>query len=809
MSKRAVIIQCRLSSTRLPGKALKLLDNKTVVDWVLTAMHKVKADRYFVATDEASFSALKPICEANDFEIFAGDLNDVLKRFCDLIKTIDCETIIRATADNPFLVYEAAEESAELFEKLNSKEKTVDYLTYSGLPHGSGVEIFSGSSLLKAITETDSPYDHEHVGPALYKHTDKYNCVFEPAPARYNFPTLRTTIDTYSDFLRAERMVAYGKMKGIAGAFTCEQVMEAAQSDFVNNPVVFCPSVEKGHGTGHLHRCIKAAIESKAFLFIPENASLSEVSSTLEQYKTQGLESWQIISQLPDETYKAVIVSDSFKLNEAQISEYKKQKFLISIDEGSDFSSVSDYLLDIIPTTEYNRKSNLTDSGFIEKPVNRHYKKVEKIQKVLICIGGEDPANLTEASANCLKKLLPAAKISVITSKSLNLEGIEILSAVKNLKEHLYEYDLVVTHYGLTAFEAGFAGCGVIMVSTTELHEKLARNFNYSFIPYNKLNEQEFKKALESKNMFPVNSLSVENKSLGDFMSEISKGQKLCCPVCGEKNTEDEIVSRNATRTYRRCNNCGMVYIAWTVESDKKYEKAYFFEDYKKQYGKTYQEDFDNIKNQCYRRVEEIEKFIPGCSEKKSLDIGCAYGPFLAAASEKGFEVYGTDISEDAVDYVSKKLKFSACVSAFPEINTKEQFNIEQFDVVSMWYVIEHFKDLKAVLTKVSELVKPNGIFAFSTPSGEGVSAVSDKDHFYEISPTDHYSVWEPSKANKILNNFGFEVVNIVSTGHHPERFPEIKAAGAKPGDDLWQKIDKLSHEKNLGDTVEIYCRKI
>ena len=50
-TKRAVIVQCRLSSSRLPGKALKILGEKTVLAWVLTSMKKVKADKYFVAKD--------------------------------------------------------------------------------------------------------------------------------------------------------------------------------------------------------------------------------------------------------------------------------------------------------------------------------------------------------------------------------------------------------------------------------------------------------------------------------------------------------------------------------------------------------------------------------------------------------------------------------------------------------------------------------------------------------------------------------------------------------------------------------------
>ena len=208
-TNRAVIVQCRLSSTRLPGKALKDLAGKPVLAWVLSSMKKVSADKYFLATDADSYDSLKPICDQFGFECFKGDLNDVLKRFCDLIKTLKVKTIIRATADNPFLFTSAAELSAKDFEERNKNENHCDYLTWTGLPHGSGVEIFSAQSLLKAAEETSDPYDHEHVGPALYNHKDKYKCEFIQAPSKFNYPQLRTTIDTYSDYLRAIRIAEY------------------------------------------------------------------------------------------------------------------------------------------------------------------------------------------------------------------------------------------------------------------------------------------------------------------------------------------------------------------------------------------------------------------------------------------------------------------------------------------------------------------------------------------------------------------------------------------------------------------------
>ena len=813
-TKRAVIVQCRLSSSRLPGKALKILGQKSVLAWVLTSMKKVKADKYFVATDYESYETLKPICKQNGFDCFAGDLNDVLKRFCDLIKTLKVDTIIRATADNPFLFYEAAQASVEEFEERNKGKHPCDYLTYTGLPHGSGVEIFSAQSLLQAAEQTDNPYDHEHVGPALYNHKDKFKCEFIKAPSRFYYPDLRTTIDTFSDYMRACCIVNF--LKDCKEPYTTEQIIEACKSDAVNNPLVFVPSVSKGQGTGHLHRCLSTAIETKAFVYIPDDCSLAETISIIDEYKEKGLENWQIIKQLPDETYKPVIVTDNFKLTQEQAQEFSKCKKLISLDEGSDFGEYCDYLLDIIPSYDIDRLPNLFDTSYITKPLNVRKNKSLNIEKVLVCIGGEDPAGLTLPAAQALVKNLPGAQITAIVSdveKYRNVLNINFIPPVENLREKIFEYDLLVSHYGLTAFEAAFAGCAVIMVATTKLHEKLAQKYDFAFIPHGKIDSQKMQKALESPFLHPEIKMSLQQKSLGSYIQKLAFGKKLCCPVCGESelknnSSPDPIISRNAGRTYRRCKNCGLVYMSFTAEEEMQYKKSYFFEDYKKQYGKTYEEDFDSIKAQCIRRIKTMNLFHDNQAGKNYLDIGCAYGPSLAAANELGLNPFGTDISDEAIQYVKTKLRFPASCSVFPQIDVEKEFGITQFDCISMWYVIEHFKNLDSVLSKISSIIKDGGIFAFATPSGQGISAKSDIDHFYVISPIDHFSIWEPSRAQKILKKYGFEIVKVVSTGHHPERFPVCQKENIQKGSVKWNMIDNYSRLMQLGDTVEIYCRK-
>ena len=824
---RGVVVQCRLSSSRLPGKALYPLGGKPLVQWTLEAMKKVPADFYILATDKDSFSQLKPVCDETGYECFEGPLEDVLERFCMVIRKFNLDTVVRATGDNPFLFYEAAVESAEEFDSFRGTIKECDYLTWSGLPHGSGVEIFDGNALLKAAGMTDDPYDHEHAGPALYRHTDHFRCVFEKAPEKFYAPDLRTTVDTYGDYIRA--IAIYNGLASLKRNFETEtscsvdEIMEVAKNPVIRKPVIFVPCMKKGHGTGHLVRCLKQAAEREAFIYVTESSPL--VDAALEKGYKKNL----ILSRLPEEGFDCTYIVDPFEMTKEEACFYGKST-LITIDDGSKFRDKADYVLDIIPSLKSDYKSNKKNIGFLDLPNIKRPKitSSDELRKILVCFGGEDPAELAVPVAEKLKEVFPLGKEIIVITKNrpqTEISGsidcvspesetrIKYIPYLQNLSEGLVNFDLVFTHYGLTAFESLSSGCGVVLLPTTKLHKKLAEKYDFANCSVKKIDRKFIEENLRNKKIYNESFFNSMDRSVkySSFLNQLAFGKQYHCPVCGKLENEKsgKIISRNETRTYRRCPECGMIYISFSCVPETKYEKEYFFESYKNQYGKTYKEDFENIKVSCVKRVSEINKTLPPKNESSVLDIGCAYGPFLKAASEKGWNVYGTDICDDAVESVKNELGFKACVSAFPEIDTEKEFCKKEFDAVTMWYVIEHFQNLKSVLEKAGSLVKKGGVFAFSTPSGEGVSAVTDKDHFYSISPTDHYSVWEPSRAEKILKKFGFSVVKTVSTGHHPERFPEIKKSGAKPGSREWEKVMKKSLRKKLGDTVEIYCVKI
>ena len=240
------------------------------------------------------------------------------------------------------------------------------------------------------------------------------------------------------------------------------------------------------------------------------------------------------------------------------------------------------------------------------------------------------------------------------------------------------------------------------------------------------------------------------------------------------------------------------------------YEKEYFFESYKKQYGKTYLEDFDNIKNIAKNRLKIIKSLLKNDNKDKNpslLDVGCAYGPFLAAAKEEGFSPLGIDPAKDAVSYVKQELHIPAVHGFFPNCPLTEKET--NYNVVTLWYVIEHFPDCAIVLKEIKKILSPGGILSLSTPSFCGISGRSSIRSFLFKSPRDHWTLWSPKMCKKALYLAGFKVKKIVVSGHHPQRFPLLGRFAKSKKSLMYWTLLFISKLFGLGDTFEVYSESI
>jgi len=198
--ERAVILQARLDSKRLPRKALLPLSGEPMIFRVMEALIKIPAKLHILACPEDSQDEFLPLARRVGFELFTGDKEDVLRRYCSAIRHFALDNtqnfrIIRATGDNPLVFVDAAikidEEAAAL---------DADYAAYTGLPYGAGVESVKAAALLRAEAEAKKPEEREHVCPYLYNHPEIFKLHRPLAPLCWQNPALRLTCDTPEDY---------------------------------------------------------------------------------------------------------------------------------------------------------------------------------------------------------------------------------------------------------------------------------------------------------------------------------------------------------------------------------------------------------------------------------------------------------------------------------------------------------------------------------------------------------------------------------------------------------------------------------
>ncbi|MDR1900407.1 MAG: NTP transferase domain-containing protein [Treponema sp.] len=194
----AVVLQGRLDSRRLPRKILLPLGGKPLIFRVMEALRRIPADLYVLACAGDCAGELEEPAAAAGFELFAGPKDDVLARYCLVVRRYGIDRVIRATGDNPLVFPDAAA-------AIDAEARSLDaaYGGYSGLPTGAGVESVDAAALLRAGREAVAEDEREHVCPYLYRHPEWFPLHRPLAPKVWQGPSLRITVDTPEDYRRA------------------------------------------------------------------------------------------------------------------------------------------------------------------------------------------------------------------------------------------------------------------------------------------------------------------------------------------------------------------------------------------------------------------------------------------------------------------------------------------------------------------------------------------------------------------------------------------------------------------------------
>lgn len=201
--KVVCLIQARVGSTRLPGKILKNVCGKTILNHEIDRLKKCKEiDEIVVATtnninDDEVVNHVKNL----SVKYFRGSENDVLSRFYHAAKEENADIVVRVTSDCPCIDFEILDDVVKYFKEAN-KDRNIDYVSNTlrrTYPRGYDVEVFTFKSLEKAYINSNKAYEREHVTPYIYD--DKNGFLKEGFEFKENYSKYRVTLDTIEDYI--------------------------------------------------------------------------------------------------------------------------------------------------------------------------------------------------------------------------------------------------------------------------------------------------------------------------------------------------------------------------------------------------------------------------------------------------------------------------------------------------------------------------------------------------------------------------------------------------------------------------------
>ena len=205
------IVQARMTSSRLPGKVLSDICGKPSLQRMLERINMASSiDKVVVATTiNASDNLIVELCEKLKVDIFRGDEDDVLGRFCGAAEVAEAEIVIRLTADCPMIDPDVIDEVVSAF-SINNHDylsNTIDR-TY---PDGLDIEVMSIDALREAHKKAVAPFLREHVTPYISgRRPDLGAGDFRVGQIRFvaDFSHIRWTLDTKEDLQRIRSLVS-------------------------------------------------------------------------------------------------------------------------------------------------------------------------------------------------------------------------------------------------------------------------------------------------------------------------------------------------------------------------------------------------------------------------------------------------------------------------------------------------------------------------------------------------------------------------------------------------------------------------
>ena len=210
-----IITQVRMTSSRLPGKVLMKVSEKTLLGYHIDRLKQTGLKIIIATTSNEADDSIAEFAKENNLACFRGSEANVLSRFYHAALMYQLNTIIRVTSDCPLIDPHIIRSGLEKYIQLNNSNLYLSNTIERTYARGFDFEIFSFDALKDAFDHAVEPGDLEHVTPYIWKDKSGKTEMYQKQQD-LDHSGFRITVDTKEDFELIKLLIEQHKAHSMA-----------------------------------------------------------------------------------------------------------------------------------------------------------------------------------------------------------------------------------------------------------------------------------------------------------------------------------------------------------------------------------------------------------------------------------------------------------------------------------------------------------------------------------------------------------------------------------------------------------------